>query len=229
MDSVELFIKNSKLRFNNEHLLHRALTHRSYLNENPEVLEDNERLEFLGDAILDFLVGAWLYNHYPEMSEGELTRLRSALVRTEQLAEFAKQINLGEVIRLGKGEEESGGRERAALLCAAFESVVGALFLDTSIKAVEDFIEPLLDKAAEQILIGRRERDPKSIFQEWIQAQGFEPPVYRVISTAGPDHNKTYVIQLWVGDTMYGQGTGNSKRMATKAAAQAALTALGLV
>jgi ribonuclease-3 len=229
MDSVELFIKNSKLRFNNEHLLHRALTHRSYLNENPEVLEDNERLEFLGDAILDFLVGAWLYNHYPEMSEGELTRLRSALVRTEQLAEFAKQINLGEVIRLGKGEEESGGRERAALLCAAFESVVGALFLDTSIKAVEDFIEPLLDKAAEQILIGRRERDPKSIFQEWIQAQGFGPPVYRVISTAGPDHNKTYVIQLWVGDTMYGQGTGNSKRMATKAAAQAALTALGLV
>lgn len=229
MDSLELFNKNSKLRFNNEHLLQRALTHRSYLNENPEVLEDNERLEFLGDAILDFLVGAWLYNHYPEMSEGELTRLRSALVRTEQLAEFAKQINLGEMIQLGKGEEESGGRERNALLCAAFESVVGALYLDSSIKAVEDFIEPLIDKAAEQILIARRERDPKSIFQEWIQGQGFGTPEYRVISSIGPDHNKTFLIQLWVGDTMYGQGTGNSKRVATKAAAQAALNAMGLV
>jgi ribonuclease-3 len=197
MDSLELFNKNSKLRFNNEHLLQRALTHRSYLNENPEVLEDNERLEFLGDAILDFLVGAWLYNHYPEMSEGELTRLRSALVRTEQLAEFAKQINLGEMIQLGKGEEESGGRERDALLCAAFESVVGALYLDSSIKAV--------------------------------QGQGFGTPEYRVISSIGPDHNKTFLIQLWVGDTMYGQGTGNSKRVATKAAAQAALNAMGLV
>jgi ribonuclease-3 len=229
MASLELFIENSKLKIYNEHLLQRALTHRSYLNEHPEVLEDNERLEFLGDAILDFLVGAWLYNHFPEMSEGELTRMRSALVRTEQLAEFAKQINLGEVIYLGKGEEESGGRERTALLCAAFESVIGALYLDSSVQAVEDFVEPLLDKAAQQIIIGRRERDPKSIFQEWIQAQGFGTPAYRVISTTGPDHNKTFVIQLWVGDKMYGQGTGNSKRSATKSAAQAALNTLGLV
>lgn len=228
MASLTKFLKKSKLKFKNKHLLQRALTHRSFLNENPEVLEDNERLEFLGDAILDFLVGAWLYNHYPEMSEGELTRLRSALVRTDQLAEFARQINLGDVIHLGKGEEDSGGREKPALLCAAFESVVGALFLDSSISIVEHFLEPMLNVATEQILISRRERDPKSLFQEWIQAQGLGTPQYRVLSSKGPDHNKTFEIQVWVGETMYGQGIGNSKRSATKAAAQAALAMLGL-
>ena len=118
------------VQFNDLRLLTRALTHRSYLNEHPEAIEDNERLEFLGDAVLDFLVASWLYHRFPEMSEGDLTRLRSALVRTEQLAEFAEDFDLAPLMRLGRGEAEGGGRMRPALLCATFEAFVGALYLD---------------------------------------------------------------------------------------------------
>ena len=121
-------------------LLSRALTHRSFLNEHPEAIEDNERLEFLGDAVLDFLVGAWLYNRFPEMAEGALTRLRSALVRTEQLADFALKIDLGNAMRLGRGEAKSGGRQRLALLCATFEALIGALYLDQGVNAVMDLL-----------------------------------------------------------------------------------------
>ncbi|MEJ2598186.1 MAG: ribonuclease III domain-containing protein, partial [Anaerolineales bacterium] len=143
-DSLQEFARQSNLSFSDYLLLSRAMTHRSYLNEHPEALEDNERLEFLGDAVLDFLVGAWLYNHFPEMAEGELTRLRSALVRTEQLADFAEQIDLGSVMRLGRGEDEGGGRRRPALLCGTFEALVGALYLDAGMDAVQTFIEPFL-------------------------------------------------------------------------------------
>lgn len=209
-------------------LLSRALTHRSYLNEHPEALEDNERLEFLGDAVLDFLVGAWLYNHFPEMAEGELTRLRSALVRTEQLAEFAQQISLGAAMRLGRGEAEGGGRERLALLCATFESLIGALFLDGGIEAVSKFVEPMLHEAASSILAARREQDPKSLFQEWIQSQGFGPPLYRTVATTGPDHAKSFEVEVVVNGQIYGHGYGHSKQAAAKAAARDALQSLGL-
>ena len=130
VESPQKLAKRLNVQFLNFALLNKALTHRSYLNENPDSLEDNERLEFLGDAVLDFLVGAWLYHNYPEMAEGELTRLRSALVRTEQLAEFAKKINLGAALRLGRGEGLGGGRDRQVLLCGVFEALVGALYLD---------------------------------------------------------------------------------------------------
>ncbi len=110
-------------------LLSRALTHRSYVNEHPEALEDNERLEFLGDAVLDFVVGAWLYQHFPEMAEGDLTRMRSALVHTERLADFARQIDLGRAIHLGRGEIQAGGQDKDALLCDTFEAIIGALYL----------------------------------------------------------------------------------------------------
>lgn len=209
-------------------LLSRALTHRSYLNEHPEALEDNERLEFLGDAVLDFLVGAWLYNHFPEMAEGDLTRLRSALVRTEQLAEFAQQINLGAAMRLGRGEAEGGGRKRLALLCATFESLVGALFLDGGIDAVSIFVEPMLQEAASSILAARREQDPKSLFQEWIQSQGYGPPLYRTIATTGPDHAKSFEVEVVVNGQTFGHGYGHSKQAAAKAAARDALQSLGL-
>ena len=132
------------LHFSSLHLLVRALTHCSYVNENQSATEDNERLEFLGDAVLDFVVGAWVYNHFPEMREGGLTRLRSALVRTDTLAAFARQLDLGPALRLGRGELVSGGRERDNLLCATFEAMIGALYLDAGTPAVEKFIEPLL-------------------------------------------------------------------------------------
>src|SRR5512143_3781618 len=125
-ESPREFSQRLKLPFSDSLLLSRALTHRSYLNEHPEALEDNERLEFLGDAVLDFVVGAWLYNQYPEMPEGDLTRLRSALVYTDQLAEFARQVQLGRAMRLGRGEAQAGGKDRTALLCDTFEAVIGA-------------------------------------------------------------------------------------------------------
>jgi ribonuclease-3 len=227
-ESLQDFARRTGLPFTDYLLLSRALTHRSYLNEHPEALEDNERLEFLGDAILDFLVGAWLYNHFPEMAEGELTRLRSALVRTEQLAEFAKQINLGPVMRLGRGEDEGGGRQRAALLCATFEALVGALYLNAGFSAVRDFVEPLLQSAAYHILSARKDQDPKSVLQEWVQSQGYGPPIYRTVSTSGPEHDKLFEVEVSINGQSFGRGKGHSKQSAAKSAAINTLESLGL-
>jgi ribonuclease-3 len=215
------------LQFSDYLLLSRALTHRSYLNEHPEAIEDNERLEFLGDAILDFLVGAWLYNRFPEMAEGALTRLRSALVRTETLADFARNIDLGSAMRLGRGEAESGGRQRAALLCATFEAFVGALYLDQGIKTVIEFVEPFLDSVANQLLNSERARDPKSQLQEWTQSRGLGAPTYHTVAATGPDHAKIFDVEVLVNGSVRGRGTGNSKQAAAKAAAREAIKVLG--
>jgi ribonuclease III len=216
------------LQFNDWLLLSRALTHRSYLNENPEAVEDNERLEFLGDAVLDFMVGAWLYNRYPEMPEGDLTRMRSALVHTEQLAEFARKVKLGNAMRLGRGETIGGGRGRDALLCDTFEAVVGAIYLDHGIVGVEAFINPFLLEVADIILINGKSEDPKSLFQEWAQSQGFSAPSYITRSSSGPDHSKEFVVDVLVNGEVYGSGTGHSKQAATKNAAQNVLIKMGL-
>lgn len=223
------FAGRLNLPFTSFLLLSRALTHRSYLNEHPEALEDNERLEFLGDAVLDFLVGEWLYNHFPEMAEGELTRMRSALVRTDQLAEFARQIQLGNVIRLGHGEEESGGRQRSGLLCGTFEALVGALYLNSGLEAVNNFIEPLLSHVVSPTFGDRREQDPKSLLQEWVQSQGYGPPIYQTINTSGPEHDKIFEVQVTVDGQIYGHGEGHSKQIAAKSAARNALDQLGIV
>ena len=238
MDSTELgvieietpadFDRRLDLKFKNEALLCRGLTHRSYLNEHPEALEDNERLEFLGDAVLDFLVGAWLYNRFPEMREGELTRLRSALVRTEQLAEFAGQHGFGAALRLGRGESQAGGRVRQVLLCAAFEAVIGALFIDQGFGAVQRFVEPLLEPVAEQIVANNRDMDAKSRLQELVQAQGLPAPLYRTIAASGPEHSKTFEIEVLVNGQVYGKGQGSSKQSAAQMAADAALQVLSL-
>ena len=222
------FARRLGLKFQNGLLLSRALTHRSYLNEHPEALEDNERLEFLGDAVLDFLVGAWLYNRFPEMREGELTRLRSALVRTEQLAEFAGQHGFGAALRLGRGESQAGGRARQALLCATFEALVGALYLDAGFEAVLRFVEPLLEPAAEQIVSHNRDMDAKSRLQELVQAQGLPAPLYRTVAASGPEHSKTFEIEVLVNGQVYGRGQGSSKQSAAQLAAEAALQVLSL-
>ncbi len=222
------FAERIQLKFKDYLLLSRALTHRSYLNEHPEALEDNERLEFLGDAVLDFLVGAWLYNHFPEMKEGDLTRFRSALVRTEQLAEFASEINLGAAIKLGKGEGDGGGRKRQALLCGTFEAVIGALYLDTGLETVREFMEPKLRDAASRILLSRTDRDPKSLLQEWVQSKGYGPPDYQTVSESGPDHDKTFEIDVVVNGEVRGRGIGSNKQSAAKAAARSAMESLGI-
>ncbi len=215
------------LHFDDTWLLRRALTHRSYVNEHPEALEDNERLEFLGDAVLDFLVGAWLYNHFPEMSEGQLTRLRAALVGNEQLASFALQVNLGEYMLLGKGEEEGGGRLRSALLGCTFEALIGALFLDQSLEAVYEFVEPFLEEETRKILNGDGDQDVKSLLQEWSQSQGLGAPTYRTVSAFGPDHDKIFEVEVIIGGEVAGRGEGHSKQAAAKNAARAALGSIG--
>jgi ribonuclease-3 len=213
-----------KVRFNDRSLLLRALTHRSYLNENPDlVLEDNQRLEFLGDAVLDFVTAAWLYHHFPEFQEGRLTSLRAALVCMPALAKFARQIGLSHHLRLGKGEEESGGRDRDANLCDAFEALVGALYLDSGLPAVEDLVYPLLEEETERVLATDLDRDPKSRFQEWSQAELGITPHYRTLKATGPDHARTFIVAVYVGEKQYGEGAGSSKQAAARAAATAAL------
>lgn len=229
IEDPEHFARRLGLKFSNTLLIYRALTHRSYLNENPEALEDNERLEFLGDAVLDFLVGAWLYNRFPEMREGDLTRLRSALVRTEQLAEFASEQNYGRALRLGRGEDQAGGRKRKALLCATFEAVVGALYIDSGLDAVSEYIQPLLEPAATQILISNRDHDAKSRLQENVQSRGFGPPQYRTVAMQGPEHSRTFEVEVVVNNRVLARGKGSSKQTAAQAAAQLALENLELI
>ncbi len=224
----QTFVNHLGINFEDPLLLTRALTHRSYLNENPESLEDNERLEFLGDAVLDFLVGAWLYNRFPEMPEGNLTRLRSALVRTENLAQFAVNIQLGDAMLLGHGESDGGGRERPALLCATFEALIGAIYIDQGISTVHEFIEPMLEKAAQYILSGNKDRDPKSTLQEWAQSQGLGTPYYKTVSSSGPDHAKSFIVEVLVENEVRGSGIGHSKQGAAKIAAAQALKALNI-
>jgi ribonuclease-3 len=217
------------LCFNNLHLLVRALTHRSFVNENPTAVEDNERLEFLGDAVLDFVVGAWVYNHYPEMQEGDLTRMRSALVRTDTLAVFARQLNLGSALRLGRGELASGGRQRDNLLCATFEAVIGAIYLDAGIPEVEAFVEALLVEASSKVISHVERYDPKSTLQEWAQSNKLGTPRYATVATSGPDHARVFTVDVQVNGKVFGQGKGTSKQDAAQAAARAALESLGLL
>ncbi|MCJ7715063.1 MAG: ribonuclease III [Anaerolineales bacterium] len=226
IESPSQFNQRVKLGYKNLALLTRALTHRSFINENPDAVEDNERLEFLGDAVLDFIVGAWLYHHYPEMPEGDLTLVRTALVRTEQLAEFARMLDLGDALRLGQGEIASGGRTRNALLCAGFEALIGSYYLDQGINAVELFFEPYLVQALDEILIDGHPRDPKSLLQEWSQARGLTPPVYETVNETGPDHEKVFEVKVGVEGIVSGRGKGNSKREASKIAAKDAIDQL---
>jgi ribonuclease-3 len=211
------------VQFNDYSLLTRALTHRSFLNENEQVLQDNERLEFLGDAVLDFVVGAYLYNRLPEMDEGELTSLRAALVRADTLADFARQWRLGHFLRLGYGEGESGGRERTPILCATFEAVIGAIYLDQGLPTTQALVEKLIAPTLITILEESLHKDAKSEFQVWAQARYNITPHYEVVETSGPDHAKVFTVQVVVGERPWGAGQGRSKQNAAQAAAREAL------
>ena len=200
-----------------------ALTHSSFVNENSNAQFDNERLEFLGDAVLDFVVGAWAYRHYPKMKEGELTRLRSSLVRTETLAELARKLGIGQAMRLGRGEIISGGRERDVLLCATFEAVVGAIYLSAGLEKAQSFITPFLLPLATEILQKFKTIDPKSRLQEITQSLGFGIPTYITVDSAGPEHSKTFVIEVRIKGEVWGRGEGSSKHSAQLAAAREAL------
>jgi len=208
-------------------LLEQALVHRSYLNENPDsVLPSNERLEFLGDALLGFVVAQRLYVEYPHLSEGEMSRLRSAIVCRETLAHLASSLGLGEYLRLGRGEEASGGRKRESNLACAFEAVVGAILVDRGFAAARDFILRFLDAELETAVEETLAKDYKSRLQEIVQAREQKTPSYRIVETTGPEHEKKFTVEVLVGDLVMGRGTGRSKRVAEREAARVALERL---
>ncbi len=224
MSNLHEFEQHNRIQFRNRDLLAQALTHRSYINEQAdEALEDNERLEFLGDAILDFIAADMLYKRFPDMSEGELTRLRSGLVRTEALAELARQCRIGEFLRIGKGEEKSGGRTRTNNLCRAFEAVIGALYQDQGLQAVTTFVAPKLTQLQQQVMTVALDKDNRSQLQEWSQAELNITPVYELRDATGPDHDKEFHITVRIGSQIIAEGVGRSKQAAAQAAAKAAL------
>lgn len=225
-ESASALSRRLNLPFSNLSLLTRALTHRSYVNENPTSPEDNERLEFLGDAVLDFIVGAWVYNRFPEMPEGDLTKMRSAIVRNDQLAVFARHLKLGDALCLGRGEFATGGSHRDGLLGSTFEAVIGALYLDSGLGVVEAFVSPLLESVRESVLT--KIHDPKSQLQEWAQAQKMSTPHYRTVTMTGPDHAREFEVEVVIDERVVGKGTGTSKHTAQQAAAANAMKNLGI-
>jgi ribonuclease-3 len=210
--------------FNDPDLLQRAFTHRSYLNEHPgEPLQDNERLEFLGDAVLDFIAAEWLYERFPDLPEGDLTRLRAGLVRTQSLAGYADSLGIGEMLLMGRGEEDHGGRKRQTNLCGAFEAFAGALYFDQGIERVTEFVKPYFEPVLAEMLRTQSYIDAKSRLQEWSQAALNRTPVYHEIGVSGPDHAREFTIEVRIGDEVYGVGTGTNKQTAAQAAAQAGI------
>lgn len=212
------------IRFNDISHLQQALVHRSYLNENEGFsLPSNERLEFLGDALLGFVIAEQLYSEFPGFPEGDLTKLRSALVRTETLARVARSLNLGHYLYLGKGEDESGGRNRQRNLACTLEAVIGAVVTDQGFEVAREFVLRIFRSEFARIAEGKLEKDPKSKLQELTQAQQQLTPVYQTIDSAGPDHERVFTVGVFAGEKLLGRGSGKSKRAAEQEAARIAL------
>ena len=214
--------------FQNERLLLQAFTHRSYLNENPstgsgQVQEHNERLEFLGDAVLELIVTKYLFDRFPQKPEGELTSFRAAMVNTQTLSMLANELGINDQLRLSKGEAKDTGRARQYILANTLEAIVGALYLDQGYGAAEEFVSWILFPKADALLAERIERDAKSYFQERAQERAGLTPRYGVLSEVGPDHKKEFIVGVWVGDEQVASGGGFSKQEAEQEAARAAL------
>jgi ribonuclease-3 len=225
-ERVSALQRDLSLTFRDPRLLREALTHRSYLNEINEAWPSNERLEFLGDAVLGLISTDYLFGRFDTLGEGELTNLRSALVRTETLARFAHEINLGQYLFLGRGEEMSQGRHRPAGLACAFESLLGAMYLDSGYAATRDFALRFLAPELDAVLSGRLHKNAKSVLQELVQSRLQQTPTYHLVQESGPDHAKSFTVEVRVGPRMLGRGNDRSKRGAEQAAAEVALQSL---
>ncbi len=210
--------------FRNASLLETALTHRSALNEHKNASrESNERLEYLGDAVLELVSTEFLYQKMPDTSEGKLTAIRSALVKTTTLSEVGKELNLGGMLYLSKGEENSGGRTNEALIANTVEAVIGALYLDQGLEIAKTFITENILTRFDEVMEKKLYRDGKSSLQEEVQAYGFEAPIYQVLHEEGPDHEKSFTVAVFVGGAQVGIGEGKSKQLAQQSAALQAL------
>lgn len=207
-------------RFRRPDLLELALTHRSFANEQG-VPEHYERLEFLGDAVLGLVTAQWLYERHPELPEGELSKRKAQLVSRPSLARYAEKIELGPALRIGVGEDRSGGRAKPSLLESSLEAVFGAVFLDAGFDAAREVIQPMLENTVEGF--EQLVTDSKTQLQEMAQALGWDLPEYRLTDAAGPDHSKVFTVECWVGGELAGRGEGSSKKLAEQKAAAEAL------
>ena len=227
MESLAAAQQALGISFNNPLLLKEALVHGSYINEFPHLAPaTNERMEFLGDAVLGLVVAAKLYTDFSHLNEGEMTKLRAVLVRGNTLARVARDIGLGEYLLMGKGEEATGGRTKPANLAGALEAVIGAIFLDQGYGAAGDFVLRLLDSELEKAVSQGIATSSKSKLQELLQAQEQQAPTYHVIEATGPAHERWFTVEVRLGDTVLGKGSGKSKKIAETDAAHAILRKL---
>lgn len=211
------------IHFKDQKLLLEALTHRSYLNEHPQTRNSNERLEFLGDSVLSLIISTELFQRFPKSPEGNLTGLRSNLVRAKTLSTVAQHLKLGEYLLMSRGEEKSGGRKNPSLLANTFEAVLGAIYLDHGLPSAKTFLEKYLFPNIPQAIKETEIYDFKSRLQEVTQEKNRVSPIYRVISETGPDHDKTFTVGVYVNRALLSNGTGKSKQEAEQSAARAAL------
>ena len=217
------------ISFNDLSLLEQAMVHSSYINENPDFAPvSNERLEFLGDAVLGLVITEKLYLDYPQFSEGEMTKLRSALVSRATLARIARTISLGDYLYLGKGEEASGGRNKPTNLAGALEAMIAAIFLDQGPAIAKDFILMLLNRELHKVVRYGVKTDYKSQLQELVQSRQQPTPTYYLVEAVGPDHDRRFTAEVRIGDTVLGRGSSKSKKAAETEAARSALEQLSI-
>jgi len=214
--------------FNDSQLLIKAVTHKSFANEAApcDDIGHNERLEFLGDAVLGLVISKKLMDSHPDVSEGELSRMRAALVNELQLSQAARELSLGQLLRLGRGEEHSGGREKTSILADLFEAILGAIYLDGGLDEARKFVFQSIADQIETVEVGSSGFDPKSRLQENFQQQGEKPPTYEVVSTDGLEHCRSFTVSVSIDGSELGRGVGRSKKEAEQAAAQAAIDKL---
>lgn len=226
MEDIEKFEKILNYKFKDRSLLIQALSHSSYANEKKKIRTSNERLEFLGDSVLSIVVSQYLFEHLTHIAEGELTKLRASLVCEKSLHIFAKQINLGDFILLGKGEENTGGRERPSILADAFEAVIAAIFLDGGLEAASKHILRFIPEDIQR-LKKPAFNDFKTILQEIVQKNPEEKVEYVLVGEEGPDHDKRFVVEVHLNSNVIGKGLGKSKKEAEQMAAKQALELMG--
>lgn len=224
MDVLSALQQILSISFNELSILEQAMVHSSYINESPEFAPvSNERLEFLGDAVLGQVIAEKLYSDYPHFSEGEMTKLRSALVSRSTLARIARNIGLGNYLYLGKGEEASGGRNKPTNLAGALEAVMAAVFLDQGLATAKDFILRLLNKEIQKVVSQGVQTDYKSQLQEFIQSKQQQTPTYYVVEAEGPVHDRKFTVEVRVDNSVLGKGSSKSKKAAEAEAARSAL------
>lgn len=223
MEHILTLLKELGITAKNELLIKQAFIHRSYLNESKKNFASNERLEFLGDSILSYLVSDYLYRTFPDFPEGQLTNLRSSMVKTGTLAAIAGELHLGAHLILSRGEEEGGGRKNVSILADTFEAFLGALYIDQGFIPVKKILERFLFPKLSQIMKHKLYKDAKSSFQEAVQEEVRASPEYTVLEEKGPDHAKIFTVGVYVDKKLWGKGLGKSKQEAETAAAYRAL------